>query len=49
IGKASVILSLTPIVSAFFSFIILGEIFTYFHLIGTVIVIFSITIIVREK
>jgi len=49
IGKASVILSLTPIVSAFFSFIILGEIFTYFHLIGTVIVILSITIIVREK
>jgi len=49
IGKASVILSLTPIVSAFFSFIILGEEFTIFHLIGTFIIIFSITLIVRQK
>ncbi|KKL09710.1 hypothetical protein LCGC14_1419100 [marine sediment metagenome] len=49
IGKASVILSLTPIVSAFFSFIILGELFTVFNLIGTGIAIFSITIIVRKK
>jgi drug/metabolite transporter (DMT)-like permease len=49
IGKASVILSLTPIVSAFFSFILLGEEFTIFHLIGTFIIIFSITIIVGKK
>jgi drug/metabolite transporter (DMT)-like permease len=49
IGKATVIISLTPIVSSFFSFIILGEIFTMYHLIGTVIVIASIIIIVREK
>ncbi|MHA2181250.1 MAG: DMT family transporter, partial [Promethearchaeota archaeon] len=49
IGKASVVLSLTPIVSAFFSFIILGEIFTTFHLIGTFIIIISIIIIVRQK
>ncbi len=49
IGKASVILSLTPIVSAFFSFIILGDKFTIFHLIGTFIIIFSITIIVGKK
>jgi len=49
IGKASIILSLTPIVSAFFSFIILGDKFTIFHLIGTFIIIFSITIIVRYK
>lgn len=49
IGKASIIISLTPIVSAFFSFIILGTMFTFFHLIGTSIVIFSIFMIVRGK
>jgi drug/metabolite transporter (DMT)-like permease len=49
IGKASVILSLTPIASAFFSLIILGEIFTIFHLIGTIIIIISIFFIVKQK
>jgi len=49
IGKAGIINSLTPIVSAFFSFIFLGEIFTIFHLIGTIIIIISIFMIVREK
>ncbi|MFX1324894.1 MAG: DMT family transporter [Promethearchaeota archaeon] len=49
IGKASIINSLSPIVSAFFSWLILGEIFTIFHLFGTLIIIFSIYMIVREK
>ncbi len=49
IGKASIINSLTPIVSAFFSFIFLGEIFTIFHFIGMCMIIFSIYMIVREK
>jgi len=49
IGKASIIISLTPIVTAFFSWIILGVVFTIFHLIGTLIIIFSIFIIVREE
>ncbi len=49
IGKASVILSLTPIVTAFFSFILLGELFSIFHLIGTFIIVISIIIIVRQK
>ena len=49
IGKASIVLSLTPIVSVFFSFIFLGEEFTLFHLIGTSIIIISIIIIVRQK
>ena len=49
IGKASIIISLTPIVPALFSFIIPGENFTPFHLIGTIIIIFSIFMIVREK
>ena len=49
IGKASIIGSFTPITSAFFSFVILGDTFTIFHLIGTVIVIFSILMIVKKK
>ncbi|MBY8991321.1 MAG: DMT family transporter [Candidatus Lokiarchaeota archaeon] len=49
IGKASIINSLTPIVSAFFAWLILGDIFTVFHLFGTLIIIFSIFIIVREE
>ena len=49
IGKSGVIMSLTPISSAFFSWIILGEEITYFHLIGIAIMIVSIYMIVREK
>jgi drug/metabolite transporter (DMT)-like permease len=47
-SKASVIVSPMPILVAFFAFIILGEMFTIFHLIGTIIIIFSITMIVRK-
>lgn len=49
IGKAGVIMSLTPITSAVFSWIILGDVITYYHLIGITIVIVSIYMIVREK
>ena len=49
IGKAGIINSMTPIVSAFFAFIILGEIFNGYHLIGMIIVITSIIMIMREK
>lgn len=49
IGKASVIISLTPIVSSFFSFLFLGELFTIYHLIGTIIIIFSIYVIMKER
>ena len=49
IGKAGVIMSLTPITSAVFSWIILGELITYYHLIGIIIVTISIYVIVREK
>lgn len=49
IGKAGVIMSLTPISSAFFSWIILGDEITYFHLIGIAIVTISIYMIVREQ
>ena len=49
IGKAGIINSLTPIVSSFFAFIILKEDFTIFHLLGTIIVIFSIYMIMSKK
>ncbi len=49
VGKASILVSPTPIVTAIFASLLLGEIFTIFHLIGTVIVIISIIIIMWEK
>ena len=49
IGKAGVINSVTPILTALFSWIILGDVFTIFHLIGMIIIIISIYMIVREK
>jgi drug/metabolite transporter (DMT)-like permease len=48
VSKASVLAAPTPIVTAFFA-IFLGEIFTFFHLIGLIIIIISIYFIVREK
>jgi drug/metabolite transporter (DMT)-like permease len=39
----------TPIVTAVFAWMILGEIFTIFHLIGAIIIIFSIIIIAKPK
>ena len=49
IGKAGIINSLTPIITSFFAIILLGNVFTIFHLIGTAIIIISIIMIVREK
>ena len=49
IGKAVVINSLSPIMSAFFAFIIIGEIITIYYIIGTAIVIISIFMIIRKK
>ncbi len=49
VSKATIIASPMPILVAFFAYIFLGEIFTIFHLIGTIIIISSIVIIVREK
>ncbi len=48
-SKASVLVSPMPILVAFFAFIILGESFTIFHLIGTIIIMFSIIMIVKKK
>jgi len=49
IGKAGIINSLTPIVSSFFGIILLGDVFTIFHLIGTALIILSIFMIIRAK
>jgi drug/metabolite transporter (DMT)-like permease len=48
-SKASVIVSPMPILTALFAYLILGEIFTFYHLVGIVIVITSIIIIVNKK
>ncbi len=49
INKATVILSSNLIVTAFFAMILLGEVFTIFHLMGTILVIMSIIVIVNQK
>ena len=49
INKATIILSSNLIVTAFFAMVLLGEIFTIFHLMGTILVILSIIIIVSSK
>jgi len=49
VSKATIINSPAPILTALFAFIILGEIFTIYHLIGSIIIIFSIFMIVKEK
>ncbi|TFG21630.1 MAG: DMT family transporter [Promethearchaeota archaeon] len=48
-SKGSAITSGTPIVTIIFATIILGEIFTIFHIIGTLLVIFSVLMIVRPR
>ena len=49
VSKATVVFSPTPITSALFATIILGEVFTLAHLLGTILVIISIVIIVMQK
>ncbi len=49
VSKATIIVSPMPILVAFLAYLILGEIFTIYHLIGTLIVICSIIVIVRKK
>ncbi|MFX1567650.1 MAG: DMT family transporter [Promethearchaeota archaeon] len=49
VSKATTIFSPTPITSAIFATLILGENFTIAHLIGTLLIIVSIIIIVNQK
>jgi len=48
ISNATIMLSPTPIVTAVFATFLLGELFTPFHLFGSIIVILSIVIIVKQ-
>ena len=47
VNKASILVSPTPIATAIYATFLLGEVFTIYHLIGTIIIIFSIIMIVR--
>ncbi len=49
VSTASIIIAPSPILTSIIATIFLGEIFTIFHLLGTIIIIFSIIIIVKEK
>jgi drug/metabolite transporter (DMT)-like permease len=49
IGKITIIGSITPIITAFFSFLLLGEVFTWYHLIGAIIIVIAIIMIMRVK
>lgn len=49
IGKAGIINSITPIITSFFGVLLLGDDFTFYHLIGTAIIIISIIMIFRRK
>ncbi len=49
VSTASIIFSPTPIITSIFAVFILGDLFTIYHLIGSVIVILSIVIIVKQK
>ena len=49
VSNATVVLSPIPIVTAIFATFLLGEIFTIFHLIGSIIVILSIVLIVKPR
>ena len=49
VSKATIMFAPTPITSAIFAAIILGENFTVFHLIGIILVVISIVVIVNQK
>jgi drug/metabolite transporter (DMT)-like permease len=49
VSKATIIFSPTPIITAIFATIMLGDNYTVFHMIGTFLVILSIYIIIRQK
>jgi drug/metabolite transporter (DMT)-like permease len=48
-SKGAAMVSGTPLVTALFATILLGEIFTIFHIIGTFILMFSVLMIVYQK
>jgi len=49
VSKATTIFAPTPITAAIFATLILGEIFSIAHLVGTILIIVSIVIIINQK
>ncbi len=49
VSKATMLFSPTPIITAIFATLLLGESFTFFHLVGTIIVVISLIIIINHK
>ncbi|MHA1669810.1 MAG: DMT family transporter [Promethearchaeota archaeon] len=49
VSKATMLFSPTPIITALFATLLLGESFTIFHLVGTIIVMISLIIIINHK
>ncbi|MHA1191577.1 MAG: DMT family transporter [Promethearchaeota archaeon] len=49
VSKATMLFSPTPLITAIFATLFLGENFTIFHLIGTIIVVISLIIIINHK
>jgi len=49
VSKATILLSPTPIFTALFATLLLGEILTIFHIIGSIMIIISIILIMRLK
>jgi len=49
VSTATIILAASPIITALFATSFLGDIFTIFHLFGTIIIIISIIVIVKAK
>jgi drug/metabolite transporter (DMT)-like permease len=49
VSTATIIIAPSPIITALFATLFLGDEFTIFHLFGTIIIIISIVVIVKEK
>ena len=49
VSKATIMFSLTPVVTAFFAVIFLNELITVYYLIGTTIVVVSIIFIMKDR
>lgn len=49
VSKATILFSPTPIITAIFATLLLGENFTIFHLVGTIIVVISLILIINHK
>ena len=49
VSKATMLFSPTPLITAIFATFLLGDNFTIFHLVGTIIVVISLIVIINHK